>query len=545
MERFLLLVAGIDRETLDDCPRTDRILARQLGVMLTLTFLIIATITFYSLTYINGSTTQYDVTTNSFHSENVSSKWYFYALYGSVAVVIALVITLFDRMIYQSDWFYQIGISEARKLNISSRARFLLSKVFRITIRLAISVGVAYALSTFLELKVFESQIVKRVQELYLDRNEPVFEDIRSYAETLSSRIADKRGRIDTLRAGVADVRGAQPLPDESLNARLAAIEQELSGLEAGSQLRYEQLRSRQGDETGPIIGEAEALRAELARVEEEVARFRDRRNAEAAGINPEDLEGISGLAGCFERCEYWQAKLDAAVARRQTIQERLGELDARLRDINERYAQLISETDSTARERVQALTEERDGIYAEARSDLTRKEEKRDARLEKLEADIAAGETSLSGLEASYLADLDSYTDRRQAEPDYVPFSDGPLDRLTALLDLKAEAVYGPTISWFSWWVKGFVIFLEVVPVISKMFFSPPSVYGFRIRSFVEAGQAEQINLMSELANLDRVAQPQTQPQPQPQQEPQPPDRLGDDSVISVYGSQARARRL
>lgn len=536
MERFLFFVAGVDREALEGCPGTDRILARQLGVMLTLTFLIIAAITFYSLTYIGGSSAEYDVSTNSFRLEDKTIGLLRYVLAAAIAIVVALIITLFDRMIYQSDWFYQISIADARRLGKSNRIRFFFSKAFRIVVRLAISVAVAYALSTFLELKVFESQIVKRVQEIYLSRNEQAFEDIRDYAGTLSSRIAEKRERLDNLRREAAELRSARPVPDEGLNARLMAIEQELSDLEAGSQPQYEQLRQRQDAETKPLAAEAEALRAALARVEEEVANYRDRRNAEATGVNPENLEGISGLAGCFKRCEYWQAKLDAAVAQRTTIQERLGELDAQLRDINARYAKLIAEADSTARARVQALTEEHDAIYAQSRSNVTRQEEKRDARIDKMETDIAAVEASLGGLEAGYLGDLDRFADRRKAEPDYVPFSDGPLDRLTALLDLKNEAVYGPTISWFSWWVKGFVIFLEVVPVISKMFFSPPSVYGFRIRSLVETGQMEQTS---------RTAVPAIVPAKVERVVPaQPPDRT-DDGVISVYGTQGLARRF
>jgi hypothetical protein len=41
-----------------------------------------------------------------------------------------------------------------------------------------------------------------------------------------------------------------------------------------------------------------------------------------------------------------------------------------------------------------------------------------------------------------------------------------------------------------FSWMTKFVVIFLEIVPVVAKMFFSPPSVYAARIRAEIERGR-------------------------------------------------------
>ena len=509
MEQFLFLVAGIDREALEDCPATDRILARQLGVMLTLTFVIIAAISFYSLTYLSRASVEYDVATNSFRSGGNAFRWYGYLIAALVAIVVASIITLFDRMIYQSDWFYQLPLANVQRLDRFARARFLWSKTWRVVVRLTISVAVAYALSTFLELKVFESQIVKRVQNLYLTHNDPVFADIRGYAKSLRSRMDDERARLNSLRKEAADLQGGEIQRDETLESRLTAIRQELSNLEADPQSRDEQLRRHQEDEVRPIAAESEAVRTELSRVDKEISDFTDRRNAEAGGVNPENLDGISGLAGCSRRCEYWQAKVDASVARRTELSAQLADLEASQQSINERYVQLIAESDVTLRERVRKLTSERDEIYAQAQESASRLEAAHDAQVAKTEAQIATAEANLSKFQSSYFSDLDGYTERRQAAPDYVPFSDGPLDRLTALLDLKKEAIYGPTIRWFSWWVKGFVIFLEVIPVISKMFFSPPSVYGFRIRSAVEAGQSEQFNSSSDLASAGAVSYP------------------------------------
>lgn len=509
MERFFFLVAGVDREAMKECPPTDRILARQLGVMLSLTFVIIATITFYSLTYISRASVEYDVATNSFQGQGDSFGWYGYLIAGLVAVVVASVVTLFDRMIYQSDWFYQLPLADVKRLGQSARARFLWSKTWRVIVRLTISIAVAYALSTFLELKVFESQIVKRVQDLYLTRNEPVFADIRGYAESLRTRVEDERARLDSLRKEAGDLRNEEIQRDASLDSRLNAIRQELSNLEASPPSGDEELRRRQADEVRPIAAESGAIRAELGSLETDIADFRDRRNAEASGVNPENLDGISGKGGCGRRCEYWQAKLDAAVARRTELLARLAQLEAARQSINERYAQLVAEAVSAVQERVRKLTTERDAIFAEAQKKASRLEAEHDAQVARADTQIATAEANLRRFESGYFGDLDNYTKRREGAPDYVPFSDGPLDRLTALLDLKKEAVYGPTISWFSWWLKGFVIFLEVIPVVSKMFFSPPSVYGFRIRSAVAFGQFEQTSPANDLRSAGAVPHP------------------------------------
>ena len=200
MERFFFLVAGVDREALKECPPTDRILARQLGADAFAHLCLVAARTFYPLTYLSRASVEDDVATNSFQSQSNSFGGDGYLTAGLVAVVVASVITLFDRMIYQSDWFYQLPLASVKRLGRSGRARFLWSKMWRVIVRLTISVAVAYALSTFLELKVFELQIVKRIQKLDLTRNEPVFADIRGQAEALRTRAEQERARLDALR---------------------------------------------------------------------------------------------------------------------------------------------------------------------------------------------------------------------------------------------------------------------------------------------------------------------------------------------------------
>jgi len=57
----------------------------------------------------------------------------------------------------------------------------------------------------------------------------------------------------------------------------------------------------------------------------------------------------------------------------------------------------------------------------------------------------------------------------------------------MTAYQELKNDPKDGATITLFSWMTKFLVIFLEIVPVVAKMFFSPPSVYAAKIQAQVE----------------------------------------------------------
>jgi hypothetical protein len=61
------------------------------------------------------------------------------------------------------------------------------------------------------------------------------------------------------------------------------------------------------------------------------------------------------------------------------------------------------------------------------------------------------------------------------------------PLTRIAAYQALKNDPKDGGIMTLFSWMTRFFIIFLEVVPVIAKIFFSPPSVYAAKIQAEVE----------------------------------------------------------
>jgi hypothetical protein len=71
----------------------------------------------------------------------------------------------------------------------------------------------------------------------------------------------------------------------------------------------------------------------------------------------------------------------------------------------------------------------------------------------------------------------------------------------MTAYQELKNDPKDGATIVLFSWMTKFLMIFLEIVPIVAKMFFSPPSVYAARIQATVNRGREEAFRLPLALA--------------------------------------------
>ena len=100
------------------------------------------------------------------------------------------------------------------------------------------------------------------------------------------------------------------------------------------------------------------------------------------------------------------------------------------------------------------------------------------------MQSQIDTGRAELKALEASRIARIEEF--RRKELGDSQKLKNDPLARMTAYQELKNDPKDGTTIIWFSWMTKLLVIFLEVVPVVAKIFFSPPSVYAARIQDQV-----------------------------------------------------------
>jgi hypothetical protein len=67
----------------------------------------------------------------------------------------------------------------------------------------------------------------------------------------------------------------------------------------------------------------------------------------------------------------------------------------------------------------------------------------------------------------------------------------DDPIIRLGILDELRHDPVRGQAFTQMSYLIRAFIAFLELAPVLAKIFFAPPTVYSARIRAAVVQGQS------------------------------------------------------
>jgi hypothetical protein len=450
MVRTLLYhIAGIDRETLATCPATDRMWAAQLGFSLVLSFTVVLGITFHASGYI------------------LDEVWERLL----VATVVALTVFMFDRALYQSDWFYQ-GLlwlpaggrdPEARTGPWTSLRRFC-----RITIRLSMSFGLAWVIAVFLELAVFSDTITDKIKRDHVAINQPIFQKIGQYEAQLGAEIEQRRQHLSEL--------------EQFYGRELTALTAVTGSDEHGQQLRAldEQITHLDAREEG--------LRTELRHADAKIASHAEAMNAEELGqrINP----ASSGRAGAGPRYEFARRQKEFHEARRAELQSEMSQLGAKREELMTQQRRL-SEQHAAQRDQSRDAARNRQSALA---------------------AQIDVARTELRTLEAARLANIEDFRRKALAASDFQKEKNDPLSRMTAYQELKNDPKDGSTITLFSWMTKFLVIFLEIVPIVAKMFFSPPSVYAAKIQTQVERerrramldNQQALVELQSELDRLE-----------------------------------------
>ena len=312
LRRLFCNIAGIDRETLATCPVTDKLWATHLGFSLCLSFIVIFGISFYATGYV---------------IDNVMMRLL-------IALVVALTVFMFDRALFQSDWFYQ-GIfrqpgsaterHEPAELGQSAR-RFL-----RITMRLAISFGLAWVIALFLELAIFSDTISEKLKRDYLTANQPTFEKIQKHEAELDAEIAGRRSNLAALEALYRSERAATIVTEP---ASLTPWEKEA-----------EQLIRAADDQIASLDAQERELRTELRQIEEKITGYAVNMNAEQTGrrVNPSN----SGRAGAGPLYEFAKRQHEIYEAQRQAREKELAQLDARRAELRAHQRRISAETSS------------------------------------------------------------------------------------------------------------------------------------------------------------------------------------------------------
>ena len=438
IQRALVAIAGVDRNTLKTCPATDKVWATHLGFALCLSFVVVLGISFHATGYMIADP----------------------RVRGGVSLVIALTVFMFDRALYQSDWFYQGFLWQSGPAPDGGAGGVKSRRFLRITIRLGMSFGLAWVIAVFLELAIFSDTITDKIKRDHVSVNQSIFQKIDQYQAGLAAEIEQRRRSLAALESVYREELAKEPVVETPEPAQLSDLEQQIKAFDA----------------------QESELRVELRQIQEQIKTYAADMNAEQLGqrINAAN----SGRAGAGPRYQFARQQKEVYEQQQAARESEIAQLRAKRDDL--RAAQGRVAADATAR---------RDQARAAVQG-------KRDALL----AQVEAARNSLKELEAALLPRVDDFRQKALAASDFQKQKDDPLSRMTAYQELKSDPKDGATITLFSWMTKFLIIFLEIVPVVAKLFFSPPSAYAARIQAEVER---ERRRIQRE---LDQAAAPEAE---------------------------------
>ena len=290
--------------------------------------------------------------------------------------------------------------------------------------------------------------------------NGPIYQKIDSYEAQLGREIEQRRQNLATADELYRRELSAAPLPEPGVPAQLDRLEQPIRDLDAQEQ----------------------ELRSELRQIQQKVTSYTEEMNAEELGRKL--TQNNSGRPGTGPRYQFAKQQREVYATQGADRERELRQLEAKRSDLRSAQARLLA--DAAAR-----ATQVRDTV-----------QNKRDEL--KLQVEVARNELAL--LEGSRLARISEFRQQALSASDFQKQKDDPLSRMTAYQELKNDPKDGATITLFSWMTKFLVIFLEIVPVVAKMFFSPPSVYAARLQAEVEGGR-EAARIRVELEGERKVA--------------------------------------
>ncbi|WBU32064.1 DUF4407 domain-containing protein [Rhodopseudomonas palustris] len=360
-----------------------------------------------------------------------------------VSTVIALTVLMFDRALCQSDWFYQGTLWNTSAIQSRAEAKQTAWRFVRVGIRLTLSFGLAWVIAMFLELAIFSSTINEKIEADRVVANQPVYDKIAAFEAGLNAEAKRRLADIEQLEALHRDALTEQPKPEPTTQARTEDIEQ--------------QIRALATREAG--------IRADIAEIDKTIQRYIADMNAEEFGLKA--TPNNSGRPGAGPRYEFARKQRQAFLAQRAEREAEIAQLHIRRDDL--RAAQAKITTDALA-----AREQERVAIKARADA-LQQRIDAARADLKQFEVDKAA---SVADFRKKVMSD--SYFQEKKDKFD-------PLTRIAAYQELKNDPRDGATMTLFSWMTRCFIIFLEIVPVVAKIFFSPPSVYAAKIQAQVE----------------------------------------------------------
>jgi len=475
VQKWARQVAAIDESVLTECPEADRNWANHIGYALMLTFVVVFGLVFYSLLTIDGVKVVYDVQTNAVKMDSNSHELWSYVGFGVVATVVALVIFFFDRAFYQSDWFAHAPY--AQEMSLWQKVKTLFSKVSRMSVRIGISLILAFALSTFAELKFYESELLTTMQKQYLQENKAQYAKLKQTLQKLDDEVPTLRQEEATLLKKLQNLEnGIVSMDDEPA---IQKLDVKYKALEQAHEAKLQALKQTYLQEIARLTEEKKPLESKLESLTQAYNSEENLYHAEVNGIKEIEVGGTlikaSGIPSEGRRAKMHKARMGQIAREMHQIQSKLAPIEADVKQREREYSHAKAEAES-------ALHEEKKQIEKQKKRYFTQLQHNLQANAVQMKSQYATQlkrvQARLEKLTLHKEELVENEHKKMMQSPEYIPFRDGPMSRVMALENLKDDEKHGDDIAIVSWIVRGFIIFLEAIPVFSKMWFGPQTLY-------------------------------------------------------------------
>lgn len=480
VKKFARRVAAVDENLLDECPESDKIWANHIGYALSLTFVVLFGVVFYSMTYIDGAQILFDPQSSSVKFESHPFSYVDYLKYALIAFIIALVIFLFDRAFYQSDWFLHAPYGE--ESTIWEKSKNIFSKFFRITVRLVISLSLAYALSIFLELKFYESELLSAMQKKHLNENKEHYDALTKYADTLDAEEEElKKEEIKLL----------EQIQNINSGVFSWAKDKVVNGFKSEKKEYAEKIKSNILVLEKELEQKIANLKLDRTPIEEQMKRLLSEYNemgllyqAEVGGVKEikigDKMIKATGIQKEGKIAKMYKKRKEQLKKGIDIEEKKLYEVNSMIKTIRQKHDQQIQTLEKDMIQQIDSINKAEKEYKQKVEENFQANAE---SIKERLKNTLQRVQKRLEDLLLNKEQYVKKYYQEVMQSPEFIPFRDGMMSRFIAFKELSKDPVYGDEISFFSWIVKGFLIFLEVIPVISKMLFGPPTVYATKLQ--------------------------------------------------------------
>ena len=473
LNRFARRVAAMDEKILENCPPKDKIWATQIGYALMVTFVVIWGIAFYSMTIFHGADVTLDIENLSLEFNTSVIGYAEYVMYATIAAVVALLIFFTDRAFYQSDWFMHMPYGV--EVPFWKRLLSLAGNTKNIGFRLLLSLFLAYGFSSFLELKFYESELLTFMQKKHFKENKQYYNDMHAYAGKLDDEMEKLSQKRETLKQKILAVESGVTGDDAVLNRYKTQMHQ----LQTAHQKAAEDLASFYAAKRKKLENVRRPIAKQMQQMQQAYDTLELKYQAEVGGLKEIELDGkvirASGIPTEGRRAKFYKKRMQQLQREMKHMAANLKKIDAQQQSLLQEEAEqkrtlerkYAHEAQQTAQEIAAYKKASRARLQANAkqiRADLQKELERVTARLE----DITQNKQQ-------YI--LQHYREVMRS-PAFVPFRDGPISRLMAMEKLKQEPGIGKEIAYFSIMIKTLLVFFEIAPILSKLFFGPPTVY-------------------------------------------------------------------